>query len=161
MVDVVNAVTRINPELPTRSDIPCVRFSRDDWFNLPNKNSWGRPMNYWLDRQRDAPIVTLWPLNRGQYMKFVYYAVVRTYDSLRMRDNVDAPVRWLPAVISGLALYLARHRAAKSDPTAEIVRGLLPVLQQTFDNDFDVAWDEDRDSAPFSIDCDISPYYRI
>lgn len=161
VIDIVNAVTRINPELTTRSDIPCTRFSRDDWVNLPNKNSWGRPMNYWLDRQRDAPVVTLWPLNRGVYMQFVYYAVVRSQDSLRLRDNVDAPVRWLPAVISGLALYLGRERAAKTDPIAEVVRQRLPDLEATFEKDFDVAWDEDRDSAPLTIEADVSSFYRI
>lgn len=161
VIDIVNAVTRINPELTTRTDIACARFSRDDWVNLPNKNSWGRPMNYWLDRQRAAPQVTLWPVNRNIYVEFVYWAVCRTYDNNRMRDNVDAPVRWIPAIIAGLAWLLGLERGSKSDANAEIVRTNLPRLKSDFDEAFGIAWEEDRDSALLSLDVDLSGYYNV
>lgn len=161
VIDITEAVTRINPELSTRSDTPCTRFARDDWFNLPNKNSWGRPTNFWLDRQRDAPVVSLWPINRGIYMQFVYYAIERTRDALRMRDNVDAPVRWLPAIIAGLAYKLGQLRAMKQGPAAEIVRGELPRLKTEWEEAFNTAAEEDRDSAPLTIGVDVSPYFRI
>jgi len=46
----------------TPNEIPIARLNRDDWTALPNKSFEGRPLQFWFDRQRDQPVMRLWPI---------------------------------------------------------------------------------------------------
>jgi hypothetical protein len=55
----------------------------------------------------------------------------------------DAPTRFLPAIVSGLAYQIA----LKNPNTMERV----PTLKQIYDEDFNLAAQEDRDRSDFKI----------
>jgi hypothetical protein len=49
------------------SEIPMGRINRDDYVNLPNKTfPSNRPLQFWLDRQVDTPVLRLWPVPNAQ-----------------------------------------------------------------------------------------------
>jgi hypothetical protein len=53
------------------------------------------------------------------------------------------PFRFVPALISGLAYHLAAKRKESM--------ALVPALKERYDEDWDLAADEDRDRSPLRI----------
>ena len=57
-----------------QSDIPLTRISNSTYSGIPNKLTTGRPIQVWINRQRERPEVNLWPVpDSAQPYKLVYY----------------------------------------------------------------------------------------
>jgi len=123
------------------NDTNMVRFSREEYFNLPNKLAQGRPVQFFMDRQRDAPAMTVWmtPENSTDVVKYWY--VRQLYDvNSSYSQNIDAPIRFLPAIISGLAYHLAFKRPS-------LDTNFRQELKARFAEDLAFAQAEDCDRA--------------
>ncbi|MHC4537303.1 MAG: hypothetical protein ACYS6K_25470, partial [Planctomycetota bacterium] len=44
----------------SQNDLPLSRMSVSQYSNVPNKNTEGRPVNIYVDKQRDAPVAYFW-----------------------------------------------------------------------------------------------------
>lgn len=111
VLDVIETYTRLNAGTVNQSDLHVKPIGMDDYANLPTKNSRGRPVNVWVDKRRDAPVLTLWPVPDQAYT-LVYHQLVRIEDSgLPATNNADVPWRFLPALVAGLAVHIARKKA--------------------------------------------------
>jgi hypothetical protein len=123
----------------SQSDLPISRFSVSQYSSIPNKLTEGRPVNLYIDKQRDAPIVYLWPTPDKAYT-FVYQQIRRIEDTGAVGStDADVPARFLPALVSGLAYMISQKY-----PEA-FVRS--PELKAEYEFQWQLAEQEDRDRA--------------
>ena len=123
----------------SQNDLPLSRFSVSQYSTIPNKLTEGRPVNLFIDKQRAAPVVYLWPTPDKVYT-FAYQRIRRIEDTGAIGStNPDVPARFLPALVSGLAF-----RISQKYPEA-FVRS--PELKQEYEFQWDLAQQEDRDRA--------------
>mgnify|MGYP003653279335 FL=1 len=123
----------------SQSDLPISRFSVSQYSTIPNKLTEGRPVNLYIDKQRDAPVVYLWPTPDKAYT-FVYQQIRRIEDTgLVGSTNPDVPARFLPALVSGLA-YMISQKYPES-----LMRS--PGLKAEYEFQWQLAEQEDRDRA--------------
>jgi len=116
---------------------------------IPNKATTGRPSSFYLNRQI-VPQVTLWPTPENSTDVLRYYYVQRIQDADSATDDVDAPFRFLPCMVSGLAYYIAMKRAPER----------LQFLKSIYEEEFQRAADEDEDRVPLKLTPSIG-YLRV
>ena len=123
----------------TQSVLPLSRFSVSQYSTIPNKLTEGRPVNLYIDKQRDAPVVYFWPTPSEAYT-FVYQQIRRIEDTGAVGStDPDVPARFLPALVSGLAYMISQKY-----PEA-FVRS--PELKAEYEFQWQLAEQEDRDRA--------------
>ena len=62
-IDLIEQVIRTNSgNTSTQSDLTLNRIGVSTFASIPNKLTEGRPIQMWIDRQRDAPVLNLWPV---------------------------------------------------------------------------------------------------
>tara|TARA_R110000787_G_scaffold52611_1_gene123828 strand:- start:1802 stop:2476 length:675 start_codon:yes stop_codon:yes gene_type:complete len=123
----------------SESDLPLSRFSVSQYSTIPNKSSEGRPVNIYIDKQRDAPVAHLWPTPNKVYT-FVYQRIRRIQDTgTSGSTSPDVPARFLPALVSGLAF-----RISQKYPES-FMRS--PELKAEYEFQWEIAQQEDRDRS--------------
>ena len=128
----------------SQSDLAITRISIGEYASLTNKNSQGRPTKVYIERLRDAPKINVWPIPNNNTYTLVYYRIRRIEDSASGANNqYDAPTRFLPAIVSGLAYQLALKNPSVMDR--------VQFLKGIFEDDFNLAAAEDRDRTDFKI----------
>jgi hypothetical protein len=128
----------------SQSDLTITRMSLGEYAGISSKNTQGRPVKIYIERLRDAPQITVWPVPDNNTYTLVYYRIRRIEDSAAGANNqYDAPTRFLPAIISGLAYQLALKNPSVTDR--------ITLLKQVYEEDFNLAATEDRDRSDFRI----------
>jgi hypothetical protein len=127
-----------------QTDINITRISESTYSTIPNKNTEGRPIQVWINRQRDNPEINVWPTPDGfQNYTFVYWRLRRIQDAGNGTTTQDIPFRFLPCLVAGLAYYLAMKV-----PGGEM---RLATLQAEYERQWMLASDEDREKASLRI----------
>jgi hypothetical protein len=139
----------------TPSEIPMARINRDDYMSLPNKAFQGRPVQFWLDIQRDAPVIRLWP---AVQLPFTFYQLVLTrkrylMDVGTLTQTLDIPQRWYEAIVWALASKLCME-------VQEVDVNIVPAIQTAADRALASAWIGEEDSSPVFFRLNLSPYTR-
>jgi len=146
-IDIIDAVIRTDPgDTAKQIDAAMSRISPVTYATIPNKLDKGRPNQYWVDRQREAPVVYVYPTASSDYTtaQFVYWKERRLKDTGdKGSNNYDVPARFLPALVSGLA-----YKIALKTPEAA---GRVAGLKQDYDEQYDIAAGEDRVKAPLRM----------
>ena len=139
-IDVIEAFIRTGSG-SSQSDITMTRISSSEYSTIPNKNTEGKPINFWVDKQRDAPVMYLWPRPDVGTYTLVYYKLRRIEDtgSLPAATDPDVPARFLPALVSGLA-----YRLCKKYPEAY---PRMNDLKVEYEEQWELAVAGDRDRA--------------
>jgi hypothetical protein len=127
----------------SQSDLAITRMSLGEYASLTNKNATGRPTKVYIERLTYGPKINVWPIPDNGTYTLVYYKVNQIQDTLSGIHEYDAPSRFLPAIVSGLSY----HIALKNPNTMDRV----PMLKQIYDEDFNLAAQEDRDRSDFKI----------
>ena len=121
-------------------DYTLTRIGRDEYANLPDKSQEGRPSTYWFDRQL-TPELNVWPAPENS-TDVVYYTYVRRIeDAGALSNDVDAPWRFYPAMVAGLAYYVAIKKAPDR----------LVYLKPLYDEALKDAVEEDEDRVSWFI----------
>jgi hypothetical protein len=127
-------------------------LSRTEYASLSNKNSQGKPSQFWFDRLV-SPTMTFYltPDGNGPYDVF-YYRYRQIQDSTMPNGQVaEIPNRWIDALVAGLAHRMARIYA--------------PSLEQIRKMDADEAWSvaatQDTENVPLNITPGIGGYWRL
>lgn len=152
-IDLLDQVIRTGSG-QNQSDITISRISESTYATIPNKNALGRPIQVWINRQSGAtiptgvasPTINVWPTPQApdsQYT-FVYWRLRRMQDAGDGVNTQDIPFRFLPALIAGLAYYLSMKL-----PGVDIQRA--QALKMVYDEQFDLAAQEDREKAPLRV----------
>lgn len=143
-VDLMEYVIRTGAgSVSTQADLSMQRISASTYATIPNKLSTGRPLQLWIQRLA-TPQITVWPVpDATSTYTLVYWRLRRIQDAGNGVNTADIPFRFLPALVAGLAYYLALKIPGGIDR--------LPVLQQQYDAAWDAAISEDREKATLRL----------
>jgi hypothetical protein len=136
-IDVIETMIRVTSS-GSALDYTVSRIGVGDYASLPNKNTTGRPLQIYVNRQI-SPEFTLWPVPDLPYT-ILYWTMRRIQDTTTATDNMDIPVRFVPAIAAGLAYQIALKRPE--------VMNRLQTLKQEYLEQFQLAADEDRGREP-------------
>lgn len=140
-VDVIEAGIRTGSGT-TQSDITIRRLGVAQYAAIPNKGTQGQPVQFYVARGVGTPTITVWPVPNlnSTYTLFFYYM-------RRMEDaggtaslTFDAPVRFIPALVAGLAYQIALRKPE--------LAGRVQTLKMVYDEEWELAAGEDRERAP-------------
>jgi hypothetical protein len=148
-IDLLDTAWRTG-EGTTQNDQSLTRLTGMQWASLASKNEVGTPSQFYVHRVV-PPILRVWP-TPTESGTFVCWGLRTIEDSGTYTNTSDIPPRFLPALVSGLAYYLA----IKS-PNAE---GRVPMLQAEYERQYNLAAEEDRDRGSFFMVPDLSAYNR-
>jgi hypothetical protein len=112
------------------SDIPMGALNLGDYANMPDKTRQGDPLQYYLDRQRDAPVIRVWPAPMDNIRQIYLWRKRQIMDVGGLMNVLDFPARWHDCVVTNLAARLLNTMPAGSvDPMkAARVSQLAPQL---------------------------------
>jgi hypothetical protein len=140
-IDLLEQVIRTDAgDTTTQSDLNISRISVSTYSSIPNKLTTGRPIQVWIDRGRDNPVINVWPVPDNDGYTFVYWRMRRIEDAGSGVQTPDANFRFYPALVAGLAYYIAM----KVPELAE----RLPMLKTAYEEQYTLAAQEDREKAP-------------
>jgi hypothetical protein len=135
-IDILDAVLRRTIG-STVTDIQLTSIGREEYLNIPTKETKGRPIEYFLDRQT-TPVLYLWPTPENSTDIVVSNRIQRMDDISASVNDPDVPSRFMAPMVSGLAFYLA----VKKNPER------IAILKPMYEEDFAraVAGDQGRTS---------------
>ena len=108
--DVLEVVYRNQVSTPT--DVTMTKIDRSTYQALANKESEGTPSQFFIQRFREYTDITVYMTPSSSTNKFLnFYYIKRIQDSGVYSNNPDAPYRFLPCMVSGLAFYLSQKVA--------------------------------------------------
>jgi hypothetical protein len=139
----------------TPNEIPMYKLNRNDYVNLPDKISTGRPTQYWYDRQRTIPEMELWPSPAEEFTfgQVTGYIQRQMQDVGEMTDELEVPDRWYLAIVCNLGAQLGRE-------IKEVPEELIPRLDLDAQNYLSDAWTGETDSSEVYLRPNIAPYTR-
>jgi hypothetical protein len=144
-IDLLEQVIRTGQgNVSTQADLTITRISVSTYATIPNKLTQARPIQVWVQRLRDNPKVTVWPVpdqgTEGQpYYIFKYWRMRRIDDAGSGIQTPDVQFRFLPALTAGLAYHIAMKVPELMDR--------VPMLKAAYDEAFALAAEEDREKA--------------
>ena len=108
--DILEVVYRNQVSTPT--DVTMTKIDRSTYQALANKESEGTPSQFFIQRFREYTDITVYMTPSSSTNKFLnFYYLKRIQDSGIYSNNPDAPYRFLPCMVSGLAFYLSQKVA--------------------------------------------------
>jgi len=144
-LDVLDAVVRRN-----NTDLMMVRMGYGEYLDIPRKTQQGRPTQYFVNRQRENPLIYVWPAPENSTDILVYWKMRFVQDAGKLSNDPDMPRRFFPALVAGLAYYLALNRGM------QFPIDRLGILKAEYEEQLQHATEEDRERAPLRI----VPRYR-
>ncbi len=126
-IDILDAVIRrtVNSQ---QTDFQLDRIDRNEYLNIPNKNTEARCTQYYVERTI-TPELYVWPAPENSTDIFLSSRWKRIQDINAAVNDVDIPSRFMPCLVSGLAFYIA----LKKNP--EKVQLLSGLYEQNLVND--------------------------
>jgi hypothetical protein len=139
-VDLLEHVIRTGAgNASTQADLTITRISVSTYATIPNKLQQARPIQIWIERL-NTPQFTVWPVpDNSQTYTLVYWRLRRIQDAGTGVNTMDMPFRFIPAMIAGLAYYLAMKVPGALDR--------LTMLKAQYDEAWALASEEDREKA--------------
>jgi len=139
----------------TPNEIVMARLNRDSYSNLPNKTFAGKPLQFWLDRTLNEPVMYIWPVPDpanalGQVVTYVKRYIM---DVGSLTQEIEVPQRWYEAIVYQLAARLAED-LPQVDPS------MTMVLDQKAMRALNEAEMEERDNSPIYFTPNIAIYTR-
>ena len=123
-----------------QQDLSISRISVSTYATIPTKTATGRPIQVWIERLRDAPQFTVWPVpDTAQPYTLVYWRLRRIQDAGSGAQTADMNFRFYPCLVAGLAYYIAM----KVPELGERIQ----MLKAVYDEQFNLAAGEDREKA--------------
>jgi len=129
------------PNISGNSLVNCARGQNNTTAASHNSS----PANYVT--VQNLPCVNLWPTPNapGDQYTFVYWRMRRIQDGgLNGTVIQDIPFRLLPCMVAGLAFYLSMK-------LPEVEPNRIAMLKAAYEEQWDLAAAEDRDTAPLRI----------
>jgi hypothetical protein len=150
-IDLLDQVIRTQSGV-NQTDINISRISVSTYATNPNKNTQGRPIQVWIDRQSGAteptgvaaPEIYVWPTpDQSDFYTFVYWRLRRIQDAGTGTSTQDIPFRMLNCLVAGLAYYLSLKI-----PDA---MGRIEMLKMAYEEQWLLASSEDREKASLRL----------
>ena len=135
LVNVLSAVIRTTSG-STTTDYQVNRISRSDYHYLPDKTIKARPTQFYVERSI-TPKLYLYPAPENSTDVFRYYALTRIQDAGVFTNTLEITFQFLPAMVAGLAYYIAMKRAPER----------IQLLKQVYDEEWQRASLENIDTV--------------
>ena len=122
------------------------RMSVSTYSQQGSKNVGGRPSQIYVQRNATDVQVTLWPVPDATTTYTLAYYRLKGIDGLSSGiggATETIPPRFVPALVSGLAYYIAMKKP-------EVAERVAP-LQQEYEKQFAMAADQDQDRSTLRI----------
>lgn len=119
------------------TDTTMTKISRSEYQAIPNKSSQGTPTQYYVKRNLSDVEINLYLTPGTTGTQINYYYLGRIEDAGAYTNTPDAPWRFLPCMVSGLAYFLSqkiapeRTQALKLYYEDEMQRALTEDSQST------------------------------
>jgi hypothetical protein len=129
-----------------QTDTALERISVSTYAQQTNKQITGRPTQVFVQRLPTSTTVTFWPTPDNSQSYTLFYYRLKGIDGLASGiggDTTNIPPRFVPALVSGLAYYIAMKKP-------EAIARVAP-LKQIYDEQFELAAGEDRDRSSVSF----------
>jgi len=123
----------------TQSDLTISRISVSTYASIPNKLSRGRPIQIYIERLRDNPVVNVWPVPDNNNYVLYYWRMRRIEDAGSGVQTADMNFRFFPVLVAGLAYYIAMKIPELADR--------IPMLKAAYEEQFELAAGEDREKT--------------
>lgn len=86
-------------------DLPMEELTRSEYYDLPLKTSTGIPTCYYVDHQRSASTLYVWPVPSSVTTETIQYTYQRVFEDLDALENdLDIPQECLELVGTSLAV---------------------------------------------------------
>lgn len=125
-----------------QSDLTISRIEYPQYASIPSKNTTGRPIQVWIERLA-VPRINLWPVPDSDQFSFVFWRMRRIQDAGSGSQTPDVVFRFFPALVAGLAYYLAM-KTPDLTPRAQL-------LKQDYEEQFQLAAEQDRMKTPMRL----------
>ena len=137
-VDIVNVLSAVirTTSGSTTTDYQVNRISRSDYHYLPDKSIKARPTQFYVERSI-TPKLYLYPAPENSTDVFRYYALTRIQDAGVFTNTLEITFQFLPAMVAGLAYYVAMKRAPER----------IQLLKQVYDEEWQRASLENIDTV--------------
>jgi hypothetical protein len=129
-----------------QTDTALERISVSTYAQQTNKQTTGRPTQVFVQRLPTSTTVTFWPTPDASQSYTLSYYRLKGIDGLLSGiggDTTNIPPRFVPALVAGLAYYIAMKKP-------EAMARILP-LKEIYEEQFELAAGEDRERASFSF----------
>lgn len=136
-IDILDAVIR---DSSSGTDQIINRITIQDYNQLPNKDSEGKPSQYMIDRQY-TPVVYFWAVPNTSTYSMVYWAMNQLEDVTLSNQDADIPYRWNDTICAGLASKLAMKYAPEK----------FQVLNEMYERSFNFAASSDNDGVSLRV----------
>jgi len=134
-LDILEAIVRRDG-----TDYSLERITREEYFNLPNKAQQGRPTQIYVERTA-TPSFYVWPTPDNSTDIVLTHRIQRIEDANTLTNDLDVPSRFIPAMVSGLAYYMALKNAPERAQVAKMM----------YEEDFARAANEDTERGSIRI----------
>ena len=150
-IDLLDQVIRTQSGV-NQTDINISRISVSTYATIPNKNTQGRPIQVWIDRQSGAteptgvaaPEIYVWPTpDQSDFYTFVYWRLRRIQDAGTGTSTQDIPFRMLNCLVAGLAYYLSLKIPEAANR--------IEMLKMAYEEQWLLASSEDREKASLRL----------
>lgn len=140
----------------TPTEIPLAPLNLDDYANLPNKVLLSQPTEYWFDRQRLQPTLTLWPAPNTdcRFWNLVAYLHRQIQDVGTMVQEIEVRQSAYLAFVKVLGSDLSKVDKEVKD------ENLITRLQGEADTAWRDMWDGESDDSPTMLTPNIGVYTR-
>lgn len=160
-------LNQVNFCLANSTQVDLGKQNIDDYYDLPNQfEKGGQPNTAYVDRQRDQPVIKIWPTPNDQaFYNGTIVSLQRRYieDVGLMTDTLEVPARWFEGVVARLAVRLMDELPEMADAQASPLSAAAKAQRR--DNNDKAAikaeammWSEERDKSPMRIMPNIRPY---
>ena len=122
------------------TDYEMDQISRANYATIPQKTTQGRPSQYYFER-KISPIINVWATPENSTDTLTYYYIQQLEDADYLYNNVEAPLRFYPCLVAGLAYYMAMKRAPDR----------LQILKSVYEEEFARASDMDQDFLDLAL----------
>ena len=136
IVDVLSAIVNNGT-----NDYSVDRISRMAYLDLPNKTETGQPSEWYFERTLVPTLYVYTSPDDTKTYTFKYYALRRIEDAGAYSNTTDLPFRFIPAMVCGLAYYIAMKRAPDR----------IQLLKQVYEEEFARAAAEDATRASIHL----------
>jgi hypothetical protein len=136
-IDIMDAVVR---DSSSSTDTIINRITLQEYNQLPNKTSSGKPSQFMIDRQY-TPVIYLWQVPNTSTYSIVYWALNQQEDVNASNQDADIPYRWSDTICAGLASKLAIKYAPDK----------FQLLNEMYERSFSFAASSDNDGVSLRI----------
>jgi hypothetical protein len=117
-------------------DLPMMEMVRQQYFDLPQKDSAGIPTTYYFDPQRGAPTLYVWPVKATVTTETLRTTYQKRFDDLDdLDDDIDVEQEWLETVGYNLAARLADDHGIGGEIASRIIARAEMLHAEAMDYD--------------------------